>query len=233
MKDEALFFDRRQADLLIELEALASELEIQSLRENQGGLFKNIFSRNFNNHLAKGFYIYGGVGRGKTMLMDLFYNHTKISSKKRVHFYEFMRDVHAAIKLARKKRIADPLEVVVSNIFTDLNLICFDEMQISDITDAMLVGRLFEKIIARKVSLVCTSNRKPNDLYKDGLNRQLFLPFIKTLEEKLNIYELNAKKDYRRDLLAGGRKFFSISEPNSVNGFHALWESMTEGSIGF
>ncbi len=231
VKENALQFDRKQVNLLTELEKFAIQLENQSLGKNEATLFKNIFKPSLRKYFVKGFYIHGGVGRGKTMLMDLFYNHVQIGSKKRVHFYGFMKDVHNAIRIARKERIADPLESVVSNIFKDLTLICFDEMQISDITDAMLIGRLFEKITARKVSFVCTSNRKPNDLYKDGLNRQLFLPFIKLLEEKLNIYELNSKKDYRRDLLGGEKKFFLMSEPNSANDFYALWESMTEGSI--
>ena len=231
VKENTLHFDSMQAKLLSELEVFSAELEEKSSKKNDGNLLKSLLKRSSSNHLTKGFYIYGGVGRGKTMLMDLFYSHIKISSKKRVHFYEFMRDVHNAIRHVRKERIADPLEVVVSNIFKDLTLICFDEMQISDIADAMLVGRLFEKITARKVSFVCTSNRKPNDLYKDGLNRQLFLPFIKILEEKLNIFQLNSEKDYRRNLLVENKKFFPISEPDSADSFQALWESMTEGLI--
>ncbi|MCK4862095.1 MAG: cell division protein ZapE, partial [Rhodobacteraceae bacterium] len=142
----------------------------------------------------KGLYLYGGVGRGKSMLMDMFYYTANVEKKRRVHFHEFMQEVHDGIFKARKSHDKDPIEPVAKAIAAEAHLLCFDEMQIADITDAMIVGRLFEKLFARGVVIVATSNRHPDELYKDGLNRHLFLPFIEKIKDHLEIYHLASEK---------------------------------------
>ena len=156
-----------------------------------------------------GLYLWGGVGRGKSMLMDLFFASVEIAEKRRVHFHAFMQEVHRGMIAARKQGVDDALEPVGKTLAKGVRLLCLDEMQITDITDAMIVGRLFEMLIKAGVLVVTTSNRVPDDLYKDGLNRQLFLPFIAYLKQNMVIWELAAAKDYRQDRLSGAQVYFS------------------------
>lgn len=148
-----------------------------------------------------GLYLYGGVGRGKSMLMDMFFETAPISKKRRVHFHAFMQEIHEGIFVARKTNTPDPVEPVANAIADSATLLCFDEMQITDITDAMIVGRLFEKLFARGVVIVTTSNRHPDDLYKDGLNRDLFLPFIEQIKSRLEVHQLGSGTDHRQNRL--------------------------------
>ncbi|MEL6582461.1 MAG: cell division protein ZapE [Pseudomonadota bacterium] len=156
-----------------------------------------------------GLYLYGGVGRGKSMLMDLFFDAVMVEKKRRVHFHAFMQEMHNSIGLARKEGVEDPIEPVAVRVASQAHLLCFDEMQITDIADAMLVGRLFEKLFERGVVVVTTSNRHPDDLYKDGLNRNLFLPFIALIKEKLDVVALDSPTDHRLDRLRGREVYFS------------------------
>ncbi|MBI5165384.1 MAG: cell division protein ZapE [Magnetospirillum sp.] len=149
---------------------------------------------------TQGLYIFGEVGRGKSMLMDLFFASADIAGKRRVHFHEFMRDIHAEIHAWRQvphRREADPLPKLARSIASEAWLLCLDELQISDIGDAMIVGRLFQALMDDGVVVVVTSNRAPKDLYKDGLQRDRFLPFIALIESRLDILELNSEQDYR------------------------------------
>ncbi len=150
-----------------------------------------------------GLYMYGGVGRGKSMLMDMFFENAPINPKRRVHFHGFMQEVHEGIHIARQHGVKDPIVQVAQRIADSAALLCFDEMQISDITDAMIVGRLFEKLFARGVIIVATSNRHPDDLYKDGLNRQLFVPFIEVIKDRLEVFHIEDGEDHRQNRLSG------------------------------
>ncbi len=217
--------DPQQTALADLLEPLRSWLEAQSHR--RPGLLAGLFAK--PPAAPRGLYLWGGVGRGKSMLMDLFTEATDISRKRRVHFHAFMQEVHRAIHAARQKGVEDPLAPFADEIIADLRLLAFDEMQISDITDAMIVGRLFERLLAGGVVIVTTSNRPPEDLYKNGLNRALFIPFIHLIRDRLDVVELESPEDYRQHRLAGEKVYF---QPAGKSGpaIDAIWRDMTRGA---
>ena len=181
---------------------------------------------------VSGLYMFGGVGRGKSMLMDLFYECSTVEKKRRVHFHAFMQEAHAGIHHARQKGDPDPVKTVAKSIAADAVLLCFDEMQITDITDAMIVGRLFEKLFKRGTIIVTTSNRHPDDLYKDGLNRQVFLPFIEILKDKLDIHLLESPTDYRQERLMGREVYHAPIGDASRAAMDATWAELTGGHEG-
>ena len=176
-------------------------------------------------------YLWGGVGRGKSMLMDLFTAATEIAQKRRVHFHAFMQDIHRGMHAARQQGVEDPLGPVAEAVIRDVRLLALDEMQITDITDAMIVGRLFEKLLAAGVVIVTTSNRPPQDLYKTGLNRQLFLPFIAMLQDRLRVVELESPTDYRQHRLQGAQIYFHPARTATAD-IAALWTDLTGGAPG-
>ena len=176
----------------------------------------------------KGLYMWGGVGRGKSMLMDLAYACID-APKKRQHFHAFMQWVHAEIGEARKTGVDDAIKPVAAKLTADIRLLAFDEMQISDITDAMIVGRLFEALFAAGVTVITTSNRPPDDLYKDGLNRQIFLPFIDLLKDRMVVQELAAATDYRQGRLAGTETYFTPINAESRARITAVWDDISHG----
>jgi cell division protein ZapE len=151
----------------------------------------------------RGVYLWGAVGRGKSMLMDLFHAQVGVKSKRRAHFHEFMLDVHARIHHHRQSAGSDPIPAVAGEIAAEARLLCFDEMQVTNVADAMILSRLFTALMDAGVTVVTTSNRPPQDLYKDGLNRQLFLPFIALIEARLDVLSLNGPVDYRLERLGG------------------------------
>jgi cell division protein ZapE len=151
----------------------------------------------------KGLYIWGGVGRGKSMLMDLFYSHAEVAPKRRVHFHEFMLEVHGLLHAERQKGGPDPIPPVAARLAAGARLLAFDEMQVRDIADAAILSRLFTALFGHGVTIVTTSNRMPTDLYKDGLNRQLFLPFIALIAQKCDVITLDGPTDYRLERLGG------------------------------
>ena len=177
----------------------------------------------------RGLYLYGGVGRGKSMLMDMFFYTANVEKKRRVHFHEFMQEVHSGIHEARKKHEKDPIEPVAQAIADEAHLLCFDEMQIVDITDAMIVGRLFEKLFARGVVIVATSNRHPDELYKDGLNRHLFLPFIEMIKENLEVYQLESDVDHRLDGVKSPDLYHTPLDEVSRREMDAAWKALSDG----
>ncbi len=179
-----------------------------------------------------GLYLWGGVGRGKSMLMDLFVDHLGAAPKRRVHFHAFMQEIHAGMHAARKTGVDDALAPVAAQVAQDIRLLAFDEMQITDITDAMIVGRLFEKLMAAGVAIVTTSNRPPEDLYKDGLNRASFLPFIAMLRDRMVVHKLEAETDYRQHRLQGAQVWFQPSGAQATREMAQIWDDLTGHDAG-
>jgi cell division protein ZapE len=190
----------------------------------------------------KGLYIYGGVGRGKSMLMDLFFETSPVAKKRRIHFHAFMQEVHAGIAAWRafsdKARKAhpqyvkgagdDPLAPVAKGIAQSAKLLCFDEFQVSDIADAMILARLFEHIWANEVTVVATSNRHPRDLYHNGLNRALFVPFIDILEKHMTLMALNGPRDYRLARLEGRNLYLTPLDGAAFAAMDQMWTQVTQ-----
>ncbi len=180
-----------------------------------------------------GLYLYGGVGRGKSMLMDLFHEVAPVEPKRRVHFHAFMAEIHVGVHIARESNVEDPIRVVAEEVAEDATLLCFDEMQVTDITDAMILGRLFEALFDRGVVMVATSNRPPDDLYEDGLNRALFLPFIDMLKERLDVLELASPTDYREGRAMAERRYASPLGAEARMTMDAAWDRETGGGSGW
>jgi len=176
-----------------------------------------------------GIYMFGGVGRGKSMLMDLFFEAAPVKRKRRVHFHAFMAEIHVGIHIARESNVDDPVSYVADEVAEGAWLLCFDEFQVSDITDAMILGRLFEALFARGVVVVATSNRPPDDLYREGLNRQLFLPFIQLLKEQVDLVELDSHRDYRLGREGSGARYFTPLGAEARDAMDAAWARETEG----
>lgn len=219
--------DPAQQVVCTQLDPLRDWLQRHSARKT--GLLAGLFAKPLMP--PKGLYLWGGVGRGKSMLMDLFFNATDIPLKRRVHFHAFMQEMHHALHVARKKGVEDALEPFADALIHTTQLLAFDEMQISDITDAMIVGRLFEKLLAAGVVIVTTSNRPPQDLYKDGLNRALFLPFIDLLQDHMDVVELRSPTDYRQSRLAGAQVYF-FPAGKVAGEISAIWSDLTGGAAG-
>jgi cell division protein ZapE len=191
--------DPEQAAAAERLEVLQRELERS---QPSGGLLGKLLKK--KRETARGVYLWGGVGRGKSMLMDLFHDALMIPQKRRAHFHAFMLEVHALLREERKKEQGDPIPPVATALAKDLRCLAFDEMVVNNSADAMIMSRLFTALIVDEgVTIVTTSNRAPSDLYKDGLNREHFLPFIALIERELDVLPLNGPVDYRLQRLGG------------------------------
>ncbi len=214
--DGVLRADPAQEAVLAEFDRMRDAL-LQPVRK---GLFRKA------PEAAKGLYLWGGVGRGKSMLMDLFVAHLDGIPARRVHFHAFMQEIHAKMHEVRKTGVDDAIAPVAADVAASVRLLAFDEMQITDITDAMIVGRLFQALFAAGVVVVTTSNRVPDDLYKNGLNRDLFLPFIALIKERMVVHEMASPTDYRQDRLTGSQVFFTPVNAQSRAAMDAVWDDL-------
>lgn len=235
VEDGRIESDPAQRLLLERFVALNEQLKAQELASKKSSLGW-LFAKSAPRKNPKGLYIWGGVGRGKTMLMDLFYETSPVREKKRFHFHAFMADVHDRIHKQRQDaksgnaKDGDPIPPVADAISKDLQLLCFDEFYVVDIADAMILGRLFERFFENGVTLVATSNVKPDELYPDGLNRELFLPFILLLQEKVDVVKLEARTDFRLEKLSQAKTYFTPLDKNASNGLDQAWSALTGGT---
>ncbi len=182
---------------------------------------------------ATGLYIYGGVGRGKSMLMDMFVEMAPVAKKRRVHFHAFMQETHARIHAYRQAhpKAGDPMPAIAKQIARDATLLCFDEFQVKDIADASILGRLFSLLLDAGLVVVATSNRHPDALYKGGLNRQRFLPFIELMKARLDIHELSSATDYRLARLQARPVWFTPCGVAARQALDERFDSLTEGVV--
>ncbi|MBG6175066.1 cell division protein ZapE [Labrenzia sp. EL_208] len=210
-----------------------AETRLASKKSSLGWLFAK--KKNQLWSAVKGLYMWGGVGRGKTMLMDLYYEVTVIQRKRRVHFHEFMTDVHERIhehRQAHKRgevKGDDPILPVANQIAAETRLLLFDEFSVTDIADAMILGRLFTQLFEKGVIVVATSNVNPSNLYKDGLNRQLFIPFITMLKSQVEVLHLDSPTDYRLEKLAGAPVYVTPLGQQADTEMDRLWTKLTHG----
>ena len=209
--------DPAQLAAIEQLDALAARLaERGEVRPRRSGFFGKLFGGGEAEAEApKGLYVWGEVGRGKTMLMDLFYEALPLKAKRRAHFHAYMADVHERIHAWRQRLKAgevtgdDPIKPVAAALAEEASVLCFDEFAVTDIADAMILGRLFGALFGHGVVVVATSNRPPDDLYKDGLNRALFLPFIELLKERAEVLRLDSRTDFRLEKIGDSPVYFT------------------------
>ncbi len=223
--------DVAQAKIVALLEALGDELDGYAPARKSSALGWLVRAK--AGAAPKGLYVWGGVGRGKSMLMDMFFDHVAVAKKRRVHLHAFMAEVHAAIyahRQAVKRGTAkgeDPIEPVAEGIAREAYLLCFDEFTVTDIADAMIIGRLFKVLFSRGVVVVATSNVDPDDLYKDGLNRGLFLETIELIQTHMDVVKLESRTDYRMEKLAGSKTFHVPADAAAETALNQTFETLT------
>ncbi len=249
---QTAYRDRLKSGEIAPDAAQAAAVEALSRLEGElNGLAEPGFAFGFRHRkreAPQGVYLYGPVGRGKSMVMDLFFDSAPVAGKRRVHFHAFMGETHALIDAwrkgdaaARKARFGqshsgrhgngdDPIPPVAHHLAGGARLLCFDEFHVSDIADAMILGRLFEAMWAEGVVIVATSNRAPDALYENGINRQLFLPFIAQLKARMQVVRVDGPKDFRLDRLKGRQVYFSPIDAHTRAAFDALWDGLHDGA---
>ena len=228
--------DPAQLDLIERFVRLSEELKQKALLSKKSALGW-LFAKGKRPQPVKGLYIWGDVGRGKTMLMDLFYEEAPVQDKQRFHFHAFMADIHERIHVHRTAvkageiKDGDPINPIADALSDKINLLCFDEFYVIDIADAMILGRLFSRLFENGVTLVATSNVRPDELYPDGLNRELFLPFIDLLKTKVDVVELTARTDFRLEKLGQAKTYFWPLNEAAAESLDGIWRDLT-GVLG-
>jgi cell division protein ZapE len=229
--------DLAQEAVVAKLDTLQNRLTDQRL-DRKVSVLGRLFSRREKQASAvpiRGLYVHGEVGRGKTMLMDLFFATCPIKRKRRAHFHEFMADVHDRVHAYRQKLKTgaivdkDPIILTAADLAAQASVLCFDEFHVTDIADAMILGRLFTQLFARGVVVVATSNVVPDDLYKDGLNRALFLPFIRLLKAHMEVMQLEARTDFRQEKLVGVKVWHVPADRAAKAALDETWRRVTHG----
>ncbi|RWH74855.1 cell division protein ZapE [Mesorhizobium sp.] len=227
--------DPAQEHIVAALDRLIDEISAKRLAQKSSALGWLFAAKRQPRTSVKGLYIHGSVGRGKTMLMDMFFELLPVRRKRRVHFNDFMADVQDRIQKHRQARKEgavkedDPIPPVARTLADEAWVLCFDEFSVTDIADAMILSRLFSALFANGVVLVATSNVAPENLYRDGLNRQLFLPFISLLERNAHVMTLDAEKDYRQEKLNRQPVYVTPDDAAAERALDKAWKAMTHG----
>ena len=229
--------DRAQASLMMQLVALERRVAAhRSARRTRPVGW--LFGGRTQDEPVKGLYVHGDVGRGKTMLMDLFFEASPVVRKRRAHFHEFMADVHERVRVFRQRLKdgeidgEDAIRLAAGEIAEESWLLCFDEFHVTDIADAMILGRLFARLFELGVVVVATSNVAPSELYKEGLNRALFAPFITMIERHMEVIELKARTDFRLEKLAGQKVWYVPADDAATAALDAAWRRLVGRSSG-
>jgi cell division protein ZapE len=224
-----ILHDPAQELAAMKLQGLARALADYRPREGEGGWRARLGLIEEPAPPPMGLYIFGKVGRGKSMLMDMFFDCVALEKKRRVHFYAFMQEIHARIH-ERRHEPGDPIAPVAHAVAEEATLLCFDEFQVTDIADAMILGRLFQALFAAGVVVVATSNRAPDELYKDGLQRDRFLPFIALLKERLDVLELEGSRDYRLARFVGRQVYFTPADEAAYRALERAFADLTDNA---
>ncbi len=218
--------DAAQLEIISRFEDLAERLDQADARRSRLG---SLFRRNDARPIVRGLYIWGGVGRGKTFLMDLFFESLPLEDKKRIHFHRMMHEVHDRLKSLGE--VEDPLDRVAADIARETRVLCFDEFFVSDIGDAMILGRLLDGLFRRGITLVTTSNSHPDQLYRDGLQRQRFLPAIELLKTHTHVLNMDGATDYRLRLLQKAGTYLTPNDDGATRKLARFFDESASSQI--
>ncbi|MDE2759861.1 MAG: cell division protein ZapE [Paracoccaceae bacterium] len=224
LKKGKINHDKKQIGVLDELEELEKKL-LETVSST--GLIERIFRKKPITN--KGLYLWGSVGRGKSMLMDLFFDHIPITQKRRFHYLTFIQDIHDHLKEIRHDEVEDVIPPLANILVQDAKLLCLDEFQIDNVPDGVIVGRLLENLFEKETILFTTSNRKPSELYKDGLNRHLIEPYIGVLNSNLSVVEFGGQLDHRKSRLSGRQTYFYPSNDYARTELEKIWNELSDG----